>query len=265
MLRLAQPFADHHINIFHFDPNGSGVHHRDPFYKLVGNRIIIFRKAQRLLLQPRLHLPLSGGPETPPAFIFFKSLHLIQNILFLHRHCLELGVQFQAVHFLQHLIQQEEDDASWIFGDAIAAGSASVDKNSCLRDEAVACDQAYVTQRSALSGHARAEDSVYIRGAVLSEEARAAGTAMVLDVKDKGKFPKLSGQCIVYGTVAGAVEVTGAAVILWEEKIRNDTPDTLILDGQSRSILRDPARDELKPSHSPKRQERTPKRKELDR
>lgn len=162
-------------------------------------------------------------------------------------------------------LSQEEDDASWIFGDAIAAGSASVDKNSCLRDEAVACDQAYVTQRSALSGHARAEDSVYIRGAVLSEEARAAGTAMVLDVKDKGKFPKLSGQCIVYGNVAGAVEVTGAAVILWEEKIRNDTPDTLILDGQSRSILRDPARDELKPSHSPKRQERTPKRKELDR
>ena len=79
MLRLAQPFADHHINIFHFDPNGSGVHHRDPFYKLVGNRIIIFRKAQRLLLQPRLHLPLPGGPQTPPAFIFFKSLHLIQK------------------------------------------------------------------------------------------------------------------------------------------------------------------------------------------
>lgn len=165
----------------------------------------------------------------------------------------------------EHNLSQEEDDASWIFGDAIAAGSASVDKNSCLRDEAVACDQAYVTQRSALSGHARAEDSVYIRGAVLSEEARAAGTAMVLDVKDKGKFPKLSGQCIVYGTVVGAVEVTGAAVILWEEKIRNDTPDTLILDGQSRSILRDPARDELKPSRSPKKQERTPKRKELDR
>ena len=121
----------------------------------------------------------------------------------------------------EHNLSQEQEDASWIFGDAIAAGSASVDKDSCLRDEAVACDQAYVTQRSTLSGHARAEDAAYIRGAVLSESARAAGTAMLLDAKDKGKFPKLSGQSVVYGTVAGAVVVTGTAVILWEEKIRN--------------------------------------------
>ena len=68
----------------------------------------------------------------------------------------------------EHNLSQEQEDASWIFGDAIAAGSASVDKDSCLRDEAVACDQAYVTQRSTLSGHARAEDAAYIRGAVLS-------------------------------------------------------------------------------------------------
>ena len=45
----------------------------------------------------------------------------------------------------------------------------------------------------------------------------------------------------------------------------NNTPDTLILDGQSRSIVRDPARDELKPSRSPKKQEKTPKKKELER
>lgn len=165
----------------------------------------------------------------------------------------------------EHNLSQKEDDASWIFGDAIAAGSASVDENSCLRDEAVICGQAYVSQRASLSGHARAEDSAYIRGAVMSEEARAAGTAMVLDMKDKGKFPKLSGQSVVYGTVAGAVEVTGTAVILWEETIRNNTPDTLILDGQSRSIVRDPARDELKPSRSPKKQEKAPKKKELER
>ena len=42
----------------------------------------------------------------------------------------------------EHNLSQEQEDASWIFGDAIAAGSASVDKDSCLRDEAVACDQA---------------------------------------------------------------------------------------------------------------------------
>ena len=165
----------------------------------------------------------------------------------------------------EHNLSQKEDDASWIFGDAIAAGSASVDENSCLRDEAVICGQAYVSQRASLSGHARAEDSAYIRGGVLTEKARAAGTAMVLDMKDKGKFPKLSGQSVIYGTVAGAVEVTGTAVILWEEAIRNNTPDTLKLDGQSRSIVRDPARDELKPSRSPEKQEKAPKKKELER
>ena len=74
-------------------------------------------------------------------------------------------------------LSQEEGDVSWIFGDAIAAGSASVDKDSCLRDGAVACDQAYVTQRSTLSGHARAEDAAYIRGAVLCEATRAVSAA----------------------------------------------------------------------------------------
>ena len=50
-------------------------------------------------------------------------------------------------------LSQEQGDSSWIFDDAIAAGCASVDKDSCLRDKAVACEEAYVTQRSALSGH----------------------------------------------------------------------------------------------------------------
>lgn len=162
-------------------------------------------------------------------------------------------------------LSQEEGDASWIFDDAIAAGSASLDKDSCLRDEAIACDQAYVTQRSTLSGQARAEDSAYIRGSVLSEQARASGTAMVLDNRDAGKHPRLSGQCVVCGTVAGAVEITGTAVILWEEKIRNDTQDALILDGLSRSIIPGPSRDELKPCRSLEKREKQPKKKGMDR
>ena len=165
----------------------------------------------------------------------------------------------------EHNLSQEQEDASWIFGDAIAAGSASVDKDSCLRDEAVACDQAYVTQRSTLSDCTRAEGSAYIRGSVLSEQARAAGTAMVLDNRDAGKHPRLSGQCVVCGTVAGAVEVTGTAVILWEEKIRNGTQDTLILDGQSRTIIPGPSRDELKPCRSAEKREKQPKNKGMDR
>ena len=122
-----------------------------------------------------------------------------------------------------------------------------------------------MTQRSALSGCARAEDSAYIRGSVLSEQARASGTAMVLDNKDAGKYPKLSGQCVVYGTVAGDVRASGTAVILWEEKIRNSSQDTLVLEGQSRAMIRDPSRDELKPCRGAEKREKAPKRKGMDR
>lgn len=161
-------------------------------------------------------------------------------------------------------LSQEQDDASWIFDDAIAAGCAFVDKDSCLRDEAIVCEEAYVTQRSTLSGHARAEGAAYIRGSILSEYARVSSAAMVLDFKKSGKSPKLSGHCTVCGTVAGAVEVTGTAVVLWEEKIRNTTQDTLVLDGKSRSFVRDPSRDELAP-HRQRENQKKPKDRGLDR
>lgn len=162
-------------------------------------------------------------------------------------------------------LSQEQGDSSWIFDDAIAAGCASVDKDSCLRDEAVACEEAYVTQRSALSGHARAEESAYIRGSVLYEYARASGSAMVLNTPGTGKYPKLSGHCTVYGTVAGAVQVAGTAMVLWEEKIRNNSRDTLVLDGKGRSIIRDESRDELKPSRQPPKVQKKEHKKERER
>lgn len=163
-------------------------------------------------------------------------------------------------------LSQEADDTSWIFDDAIAAGSAFVDGNSCLRGEAIACEQAYVSQRSSLSGHARAEDSTFIRGAVLSDHARAADSARILNSPDSGKHPKLDGHCVVFGTVMGDVRVTGTAVILREEQIFNDMPDALVIDGHGRSIIRDPSRDVLKPNPQlPEKQEKTLKRKEMER
>ena len=163
-------------------------------------------------------------------------------------------------------LSQEADDASWIFDDAIAAGSASVDGNSYLRGRAIACEQAYVSQRASLSGHARAEDSAFIRGAVLGDHARAAGSARILNSPDRGKYPKLDGHCVVFGTVMGDVRVTGTAVILREEQIFNDMPDALVIDGHGRSIIRDPSRDVLRPNRQlPEKQEKPPRRKGMDR
>ena len=163
-------------------------------------------------------------------------------------------------------LSQEADDASWIFDDAIAAGSASVDGNSCLRGEAIACEQAYVSQMSSLSGHARVEDSAFIRGAVLGDHARAAGSARILNSPDSGKYPKLDGHSVVFGTVMGDVRITGTAVILREEQIFNDMPDALVVDGHGRSIIRDPSRDVLRPNRQlPEKQEKPPRRKGMDR
>lgn len=163
-----------------------------------------------------------------------------------------------------NLASDDPNDASWIFDDAICAGGAMVEQDSCLRGEAVACDEARVTERSSLTGHARAEDQAYIRGSVLTEHARVSDAGMVLDSPDTGKFPKLGGHCVVYGLVAGDVQVKDAAVVLREERISNDTRDTLVIDQHGRSIVRDPSRDELKPYRPPQIKEQ-PKRKQRGR
>lgn len=59
--------------------------------------------------------------------------------------------------------------------------------------------------------------------------------------------PILSGNCKVYGTVQGDIRTSGSAVILPCEEVRNDTRDTLVLSGKSRSVIRGIGRETLKP------------------
>lgn len=141
----------------------------------------------------------------------------------------------------------EPDDTAWIFDDAIACNDAYVDKGAVLRGEAVVCDNAYISMGAVLSGHTRAEDNAYIRGAVLSASARASGFSMILNDKDTMGVPILSGHCTVYGKVSGDVRLTGSALVISGEEIRNDTLDTLVISGKNRSVIRDSSRDELAP------------------
>lgn len=150
----------------------------------------------------------------------------------------------------------DEDDVSWIFDDAIAAGNAFVDQDSRLFGKAVVCGCAYVSQGAVLSAEARAEDSAYIRGADLCGHARASGHSMILNSPDTGKAPILSETCVVYGTVMGDIHVMGKTVVLAGERITNETPDTLILNGQERSVIRAPLRDELAPRQPQERQKK---------
>ena len=157
-------------------------------------------------------------------------------------------------------------DDAWIFDDAIACGNSCVDKGSRLRGNAVACGNAYISQGSTLSEQARAEDCAHIRGAELCEHARASGSSMILDSPDTGKAPVLSETCVVYGTVMGDVHIEGDVVVLGNEKIANETPDTLVINGQGRSVIRDPSRDELHPRQPEEAGEKKKaKRKEAER
>ncbi len=136
-------------------------------------------------------------------------------------------------------------DNAWIFGDAIAAGEACVDKGAQLRERAIACHWAYVSQGAVLSGDAMAGDYAYIRGAMLTGHARAAGNSVIRNGKTGA--PVLAGSCTVYGKVAGNVRLLGKTVVLGGEEIDHDHPDTLILDGPNRAVLCDPKRDRLTP------------------
>ena len=138
-------------------------------------------------------------------------------------------------------------DDAWIFDDAIACGNSCVDKGCRLRGNAVACGNAYISQGSTLSDQARAEDDAYIRGADLCEHARASGSSIIADSPETGQAPVLSETCVVYGAVLGDVHIEGDVVVLGNEKIANETPDTLVINGQGRSVIRDPSRDELHP------------------
>lgn len=126
-------------------------------------------------------------------------------------------------------LSAEPGDCAWIFDDAIACGSA------------------YVSKGSVMSGHSRAEDNAYLRGASMTGKALASGNAQIIHDPHTMGTPILSGNCKVYGTVQGDIRITGSAVILPCEEVRNDTRDTFVLSGKSRSVIRGIGRETLKP------------------
>lgn len=122
-----------------------------------------------------------------------------------------------------------------------------MDKGSRLYGHAVVCGRGYASRDSAMSDHSRVEDDAYLRGADLCGHARVSGRAMILSSSDSGTRPILSEHCAVYGTVQGDIHIMGTAVVIDGEEIRNNTLDTLVINEQGRSIIRDPSRDELVP------------------
>jgi len=156
-------------------------------------------------------------------------------------------------------------DEAWIFDNAICTGYGCVEQDSYLRGRAVVCGFGCASHGSVVRDDARVEDDAYVQGADLSDHARVSGRGMAIYAPDHDEVrPSLSGHCAVYGIVQGNVHMRGNAVVISGEKLRNDSPDTLIVDEHGRSIIRNPERDELKPVDTPQRAPK-PKRKEVER
>lgn len=143
---------------------------------------------------------------------------------------------------------QPGDDA-WVYDNAIIAGQGHADMGTVLRDRAIVCGSAYASHGSVLFGDARAEDDAYIRGATLFGSARVSGAGMILaSPDDPDCAPKLSGRCCVYGKVSGKVHILGDTVIISGEEVCNSSRDMIFINGASRTVMRDPGRDDLKPA-----------------
>ena len=141
----------------------------------------------------------------------------------------------------------EPDDISWIYNDAIAAGCSVVEKDSRLYDKAITCDESCVSMGSVLRGSARAEDQVYIRGAVMRDNARASGDAMILNLADTNMGPELSENCVVYGKVSGGASIRGGVIVFYPEEIANASLDRFLINDQGRTVVRSESRNELRP------------------
>ena len=189
---------------------------------------------------------------------------------FLHRirALRDIGTEVKAGDlggFVEHEgnLSFEPGDDAWVYNDAIIAGDGCADMGTILKVRAVVCGNAYASHGSVLFGDARAEDDTYIRGATLFGNARVSGQSMILASPDNpDRAPVLSGHCCVYGKVTGSVKVLGDAVIISSEQVCNDSLDTIMLDGKSRTVFRDSARDVLHPRQPEAAEEKKPKRRE---
>ncbi len=153
--------------------------------------------------------------------------------------------------FVEHEdnLSSEPGDDAWVYDNAIVAGRGRVDMGTVLKVRAIVCDQGYASHGSVLFGDARVEDDAYIRGATMFGSARASGQSMVLAAPDDPECaPKLSGHCCVYGKVTGKVHILGSAVVISGEEVCNSSQDMIFIDGNSRSVVRNPGRDDLKPA-----------------
>ena len=145
-----------------------------------------------------------------------------------------------------------QEDACWIFNDAIACESARVSGNAVLKDQAVARGTALVSNNAEVGGKAIVQDYAIVLEGYVSESARICGKAKLTKELDSEGVPEVSGAAYVYGTLSGSVHCCGEAIILPGTELRNPTPDLFILNGDKVYLAPGENRQDVCPQQKPK-------------
>lgn len=117
----------------------------------------------------------------------------------------------------------------WIEGDAVCRGNAQICGASRVRKNAELKGEALVTGSSLIQGCCLIEGNSYIKDAVIEENARVTGNAIVESQPDSRRYPVISGNSQIYGSVIGNFEIDNSTVFP-EEKLYNMGEDQLLVE-----------------------------------
>lgn len=135
-------------------------------------------------------------------------------------------------------IQTEDNlsqkDSCWIYDQAVCCEDAMVCKDARMYDGAMARGSALVSGDARMLERACADGNCCIRNGEVKDDARIAGTAIVVS-DTGGQSPLIAGNSRVYGNVCGWYVVKD--VVLPGENYRNPTPDLFILENGKRTVL----------------------------
>lgn len=145
-----------------------------------------------------------------------------------------------------------QEDACWIFNDAIACESAQVSGNAVLKDQAVARGTALVSNNAEVGGKAIVQDYAIVLEGYVSGNTHICGNAKLTKELNSEGVPEVSGDAFVYGTLSGSVHCCGDAIILPGTELRNPTPDLFILNSDKIYLALGENRQDVCPQQKPK-------------
>ena len=144
----------------------------------------------------------------------------------------------------------QENDGSWIYGEAICCESAIVTTGAFLTGQARVSGSALISNEAEVGGQARVRDHAVVFGGTVQEGAVVCGDAVIRKNQITGAVPLVEGHATVMGTVAGAVYLAADAFILPGTTVDNPSTDVLAINGTHARLY---SIEQVKPPKTPER------------